>query len=371
MAYFAEFHEGVNIIRGQNASGKSAIVDFIFYVLGGENVPWKNEALLCNEVLAEVSLNGAAITLRRSVNNTPKNPLHVFWGNLESAQLARYDEWETYPYQRSASKESFSQILFRILKLPELRGEEASNITMHQLLRLLYVDQRTPHDEIFRSESFDRFLTRETVGHYLCGVYSGDLYNTQLHLKAVDAKLERSVSDLKSIFNVLGRSGQGSGNTTDFLLEEVTSVNDQIAKLSQDLIDLRMQSRTPAENSSTAVSRLRTALSKVQRRFVEDKNTSDELRLEIEDSKQFIAELDRRLESLDQSEATRSYLGTVKFNFCPCCLSKLRGLVNSQLHASFARVRRNKLPPSPNFYVCATSSLSNAKNLVGYWKHGC
>jgi AAA15 family ATPase/GTPase len=32
-AYAADFHSGVNIISGQNASGKSTVVDFIFYVL--------------------------------------------------------------------------------------------------------------------------------------------------------------------------------------------------------------------------------------------------------------------------------------------------------------------------------------------------
>ena len=35
VAYDEEFHRGVNIIRGQNSSGKSTIIRFIFFVLGG------------------------------------------------------------------------------------------------------------------------------------------------------------------------------------------------------------------------------------------------------------------------------------------------------------------------------------------------
>ena len=35
VAYDEKFHRGVNIIRGQNSSGKSTIVRFIFFVLGG------------------------------------------------------------------------------------------------------------------------------------------------------------------------------------------------------------------------------------------------------------------------------------------------------------------------------------------------
>jgi hypothetical protein len=343
-AYSADFHEGVNIVRGQNASGKSTVMDFIFYALGGENVPWKSEALLCSEVLAEISANGIAATLRRPINGTAKNPLSIFWGDLESAQSAPYSAWETYPYQRSPSKESFSQVLFRVLELPELRGEGASNITMHQLLRLIYVDQRTPHDEIFRSESFDLMLTRETVGNYLCGVYSGDLYDAQIELKAMEAKLERSVSDLRNLFVILGKSGQGGASTRDFLRAETASVVDEIARLNQALIDLRKDSRTAKEGSATAISRLRSALSDVQQRFVTAKNKSTELQLEIEDSKQFIAELDRRLESLDQSESTRSYLGAVRFNFCPCCLTKVEEQSEPSLACHLCKSPLEKTP---------------------------
>ena len=45
-AYDEHFHEGVNIIRGENGSGKSTIMDFIFHVFG-EVGGWKEYAFRC------------------------------------------------------------------------------------------------------------------------------------------------------------------------------------------------------------------------------------------------------------------------------------------------------------------------------------
>ena len=326
VAYQADFHEGVNIIRGHNASGKSTVMDFIFYVLGGENVPWKNEALLCDEVLAELELNGLPITISRPVSDAARNPLSIFWGRLDEAIAGPISEWETYPYQRSASKESFSQVLFRLLEMPELRGEGVSNITMHQLLRLLYVDQRTPHDVIFRAEPFDTILTRETVGNYLCGIYSAELYDAQLEFKTVDAQLSKSVSELKSVFKILGSSGQGGANTTDFLQAEATTLSREIVDLNERVIELREGSRNPEKNneqSAKRVANLREALSMKQREYAEAGDAFQNLSLEVEDSKFFVSELQRRLSALEDSEATRKYLGAIKFNFCPCCLGAI------------------------------------------------
>ena len=47
VAYDEEFHRGVNIIRGQNSSGKSTIVRFIFFVLGGYYTDFVPQAVKC------------------------------------------------------------------------------------------------------------------------------------------------------------------------------------------------------------------------------------------------------------------------------------------------------------------------------------
>ena len=323
-AYQATFHAGVNVLRGQNASGKSTIMDFLFYGLGGEEIPWKNEALLCDSVTLELMVNGTPISVRRHIAETARNPLSFFWGPLSSALKAAATEWETYPYQRSQSKESFSQVLFRALKLPELRGEGAANITMHQLLRLMYADQRTPNDEIFRSETFETELNRETIGNYLCGIYSGDLYEAQLELRQVDAQLDRAVSDLRNVFAVLGRSGQGATNTMDFLRAEAASVQDEIQQNETKLRELR-KSRSSAKEGETGkrITELRSQLNSAQAALLGDQSSLAELELEAHDSRQFLQEIDRRLNALEDSQNARSYLGTLRFQFCPCCLSPL------------------------------------------------
>lgn len=66
VAYDETFHKGVNIIRGQNSSGKSTIVRFIFFVLGGCYGDFVPEALKCEYVMAEISVNGSQVmTLKR------------------------------------------------------------------------------------------------------------------------------------------------------------------------------------------------------------------------------------------------------------------------------------------------------------------
>src|ERR1041384_6179440 len=84
-AFDERFHQGVNIIRGHNSSGKTTVLDFLAHSLGSENIAWKPEALLCDNVFIEIHANGVPITLQRPVSEKALNPTQIFWGTLDDA----------------------------------------------------------------------------------------------------------------------------------------------------------------------------------------------------------------------------------------------------------------------------------------------
>jgi hypothetical protein len=120
-AYDEEFHAGMNIIRGVpgegNSVGKSTIADMIFFALGGDLTQWKPEAASCDQVLAEVVLNGSVVTLRREITEASQQPMWIYFGDFESASSAGADGWQRYSYRRMSDRESFTQVLFRLMDI--------------------------------------------------------------------------------------------------------------------------------------------------------------------------------------------------------------------------------------------------------------
>ena len=94
-AYDQNFHPGVNIIRGENGSGKSTISDFIFFVLGGEFDDWKDVASRCDEVQAEIETSKGMLVLKRATSSA-QQPVSVFFGGFEDASKSALDRWETF-----------------------------------------------------------------------------------------------------------------------------------------------------------------------------------------------------------------------------------------------------------------------------------
>lgn len=314
-----KFHTGVNIIRGHNSSGKTTVLDFIAYALGAENIPWKQEALLCDDALVEVALNGAAVTLRRSVNGNPINPMHIFWGRMDDALGASITQWESYPFKRSSSKLSFTQAILLALELPDAQGDGASNLTMHQFLRILYADQPSLHSPIFRTDTFDSALTRETVGNYLCGIYDDRLYSAQLERRNLEKELQQLDAELKSIFIVLAKSQKNVG--IEFIGSQIQALETERDGVSKELSRLKTErSLEKGKRSTSADAQLRKELDAAKEKLSVAQNSLVRKELEIADSQKFVHEVEMRLENLDESSAARSYIGSLAFSFCPSCL---------------------------------------------------
>lgn len=330
------FHKGVNIVSGHNSSGKTTILDFIAYTLGAENIPWKQEALLCDTTFAQVSLNGKKITLRRDVNEKILNPLYIFWGELSDALNAGFSEWEVFPFKRSSTKLSFTQAILLALDLSEAQGDGASNLTMHQFLRVIYADQPSLHSPIFRVDSFDSSLTRETVGNYLCGIYDDTLYSAQLEKRDLEKEINQLSAELKSIYAVLARSQQDV--SIDFFEQSIINTETSRARLVDELARLKSERTLQAgQQAKETEDSLRKELDEAKKAQSLAVRKLSQIQLELADSENFISEIQLRLQSIDESKVSREYLGAIGFSFCPCCLTEIKASQDSNESCSLCK----------------------------------
>jgi hypothetical protein len=320
--YDQAFKLGVNIIRGSNSSGKSTIADFMFFVLGGDVNSWKPEAERCDEVIAEISVNGAPLTLRRYVTANSRQAMHLFWGDYDTASKSAVEGWNVYPFRRTDRTESFSQVLFRALDMPEVRSDSDSNITMHQILRLIYIDQLSPVQSLMRQEDFDSHLTRKAVGDLLLGLYDDSVYSDELRMREKQKELEAATRQIESVLLVLGEAHHAVD--IEAIEKNISDVRRELDRVHATLGAAKAGESTGRAQASPDIRRPQEAYLALQKSLAAAYEIVGRLELEVEDSRQFIANLESRMAALDESVATRSALGQLPLNVCPHCLSVLQ-----------------------------------------------
>ena len=336
-AYDETFHQGINIIRGQNSSGKSTIVRFIFYVLGGCYSDFVPEALQCRFVLAEVELSGTILTLKRNLDRADdgrvinKSPMNIYYGPLtdviESVTPSSIKfspvEWQKYGYFTTSERRSFSNVLFEALGLPEFKAE--SNITMHQILRLIYLDQESPLSSLFFFDSFDKEIIRETVAELLMGLYDEEL--SEAKLRQIDVR--KRIDEVRQSIKITGDFlSDPTLKSPAFINEKIEILTQEMKDISDEVIQLRHQTFAPqgsanSKKQTLEYQRLQANITKLRTQFIKADNAVTRLKADIQDSHFFLDYLQRKVQAIDRSIATRDYFGTLHLEFCPECLTKI------------------------------------------------
>ncbi|MER9247755.1 hypothetical protein [Mesorhizobium sp. M0590] len=322
-AYDEKFKLGINMIRSEgNSRGKSTIADLIFFALGGDLTSWKDEAGKCDRTLAEVQINGSPLTLKREIAlSTTQQPMWIFFGPLEQARNSATEGWQKFGYRRAGERESFTQVLFRTLGLPEVPSEE-SNITAHQVLRLMYVDQMTPVNRIFRLDQNDSPQRRQAVGDLLCGVFDERIYPGQIRLRQLDREYAASSLQLSGLLKVL-RSVDESMDFSD-LLSRAQSVEAERGNSLEEIERLRTEKHSDSASSSeksAVIATLKRDLDRISDEINLRQSELDRLKFAIEDGRLLLVEIERSITQLRQSQRTGQAFGPIHFSFCPSCFT--------------------------------------------------
>lgn len=322
-AYDEYFHPGVNIIRGSNSSGKSTIMNLLFFSLGGDYSAWSHAATLCRTVIVEVLINGVVVTLKRSINSASMRPMMIYLGNIDEALQNNEDGWKLYPYRNTDNTFSFSRVLFDLLHYPEVRSDAGdTNITMHQILRLMFIDQESSADSLFRFDNFDYPLTREAVSELLLGIYDNELYNLRSQEKIKQTNKKEKEAEYRGLKKLYQQSAETIDiNKANSLIKDK---EDALSKLELDIIKRASQvsyivPRKKGINVVAKIDRLNTLKQEINE-LKESIHNNDS---DIVDSKLFIESLNNKLEQISDSILTRQSLGEITLTHCPQCLSPL------------------------------------------------
>jgi hypothetical protein len=331
IAYDENFHDGVNIIRGHNSSGKSTIGNFIFYVLGGDFKKWTKASLACNDVYAEVLINTEPITIKRTVSIKGSQPMSIFWGTYEEAIKSSSEGWQTFSYSRNekSNRKSFSNALFLSLGFPELRGDVDSNITMHQILRLLYVDQKSLTLDLLMTDSFDSSITRKTIADLLFGVYDDSLYSDKIELRNSEKEFDVKKKQFEGIEQIFKSSdNETNPQIITALIEENRNQLDSIEAYLKKLNNEEQKLEVKSEEEELKIVTIKTRILETRQSLSLLQSNISRYEFELIDSDDFIKSLEKRAIALSDSLLTRETFVDIKMNHCPNCLAQLESVVD-------------------------------------------
>ena len=211
-----------------------------------------------------------------------------------------------------------------MLELPEATSEASGNVTIHQLLRLMYADQLSPVGTLFKFEQFDPPVLRDTVGRLVFGAYENELYANELRIRALDKEFAEVSSELSGISKLLGHSGQTI--TTDWLEAERmkaeaerTKIDQEIAAAEQALYETKTSEKISLKAQASAYQEVQ----KLQAALQAQSNQVDSLTFEISDADVYIRDLESKIQALQDSSATSNVFGDIKFQYCPACYSPI------------------------------------------------
>jgi DNA repair exonuclease SbcCD ATPase subunit len=320
------FHKGLNVIRGYNGTGKSTIMELISYGLGGDikKHSWKGEALACSNISILLELNGKPFVFKRAIEEeTSKPQIEIFEGTFLDSQKINA-EWTYYKNSKSEVRKSYSMQIFELLGMQQHNTADSESLTMHQLLRILYIDQDTPASKIFRTEhfSYDKESMRKAIGEYAFGFDNLEAHALRQKLYDLNKRFDKLKDELLTVYKVLGQTNIKA--TTKEIDADIHSLLTDLNELTVQKQDMKLnEDNFSSSGSAKEANEIKEQINKQTKLIAELESEFISTTYDIAESIEFIGTLEYRKQSLEKANATSLSLGHLSFKFCPNCMEEV------------------------------------------------
>tara|TARA_B110000211_G_scaffold152006_1_gene172889 strand:- start:575 stop:2485 length:1911 start_codon:yes stop_codon:yes gene_type:complete len=371
--YDEKFHKGINVIRGDHSVGKTTILEIIFYVLGGEikENQWLTPADLCDVVFCQININSKTFTIKRDIEKGAIPPIYIRSGSFELGD-DEAEPWKKFGPRRdeTSGRASFSQQFFELLGWDVHKSDDYANLTMHQILRLLYVDQETSSAKLLRAEDNPRGDSegiRTAIFEFLLGLDNLDTHKLRQELLIAERRFEKVSSDLSAMYKLMGSD---STLTPEILERDIVSNLNKIVELRDSPVEIEDYTGVQQERSKR-FKQLDEKIKLFNRQLQSQKQDLLITNGEIVDCELYDKSLRYRKKSLLESRISFEEVGTVQYDHCPACWTEIKQVEEGHCNLCHAPLDE---PERNNNYIELITELdfqitSNQKVLDDYCEH--
>lgn len=207
-----------------------------------------------------------------------------------------------------------------MLGFPEEKVENEQNVTVHDILRLLYEDQNTTSDKIFLSQNYpEKNIKRQAVSDLLLGIDDLELHRLRRQLNEKEKDWSVYEGQIKQIHRVLGSSELN--DSLSMLLAKKVNIEAEQKDIRDKISSLyEKQDGRAANSAQTKFDKMKAEIVSLKNNISERQNEQASLDFEINDSMEFITSLEVRIDALTASTEVTKALGAIDFSYCPSCL---------------------------------------------------
>ncbi|MEN8908285.1 MAG: hypothetical protein ABF289_20205 [Clostridiales bacterium] len=337
--YFFEspnFNNGLNIILGSNGNGKTTLMDLIYFALGGSVKQFKKQK---NENRHKEICGDTNNIVKLFIEIDEKDYLleRSFDKNYISVTNIEINETEHYRVFRNKSndlEEEYETDIFSDWILNELgikvfeisQGTKKWKINFVDLMRLIYYDQRTSIERIFKdldsnNSLIDSEAFRKAIFEILIGKNYNDYYDS---LSNYNSKLREKYSK-RDILKLFRSFSEDRGKD----LVNSLHLNFELNKLTDDLKYLKIErEKQQSENKKpdkymTEIEILKSKIINVEFKLDELNEMIKNKRTELDRINWLAKELDNEMRQIQKIKFTHSKLGLFSPDTCPYCLKKV------------------------------------------------
>lgn len=147
--YRVTFHPGINIIYGDADTGKSSILRFVYYLLGGKQIKIDEEiSSSVKYAVLEISINGKPYCISRDIFN-PTRDIDVYSCKYSEISNSFPEKYKSSITKGDDQNKSLSEFILEALELPAVRlkqaptkdSSETARLSFLDLFKFIYLDQ--------------------------------------------------------------------------------------------------------------------------------------------------------------------------------------------------------------------------------------